>query len=581
MGENINIKEIWKIIKKNFYIPVLSVVIFGFSAFLYSKFSKPVYRATGKIYVGPSKIEIKSLNDVILTDYGERVIKTQIEIMKSSQVLKLAGEKLKLTQSYEGEDLDFLMKNISVSMVEGTYIIEVSSEYNSPQLARDMVNAIISAYFEFQKNTFTMDISNTLISITDRLTETKERLKKLEESLISFVKSNDVEDENENDNSLSKIKSLLVEKKTELIFLRSRYGDKHPLVITKEKEMKGMERLYEEEKKKEIEERERAIRFSILQRDVEAEREVYNTLLREMKRIDTLGNIKDMDIKLVESAKLPLHPVKPRPLRSSFFGAFVGLMFGIMIIFLLVSIDTTIEREGDIEENYNLPVLLSVSHIKFENFSEILKDNHPLYERFYSLLTLAGFISPDPKTFLVVSGTKDEGKTFVSFLFSSSLAKGGNKVLLIDMDFKGQKLKEILGVKGNYGLCDCLIGTLLTKDAIFETGIKNLHFLPSGNSPPIGPSLLLRTGFQRLYKELKESYDYIIIDTPPLLFYSHPLEIMNFVDFVLLVVRAGMTTKQDLKRTISMLKSCKAKAMGVVFNYAEEKRYYYRYYYSS
>jgi len=583
MGAEINIKEIWKIIRKNYSIVLLSVFIFSFSAFLYSKFSKPVYRAVGKIYVGPPKIEIKSLNDIILTDYGERVIKTQIELLKSSRVLKIAAEKLNKNYKLHGAEIDSLIKHINVSTVEGTYIIEVSAEHNSPDMARDMVNAIISAYFEFQKETFAADVSNKLLSITDRLIETKERLKKSEETLIEFVKNNNfvVEDGDEKGSPISSMKKVLVEKKTELVSIRSKYGDKHPLVVAKEREIRGMEKLFEEERRRSLEEREKEIRFSMLQRDAEAEREIYNTLLREMKKIDVMSNIKDMDIKLVEEANLPLRPIKPKPLRSSLFGAFAGFMSGIIAIFLLENLDTTIKRESEIEENYNIPVLATIPHIKFQDFSEILNLKGGIHERFYSILTLAGFISHNPKTFLVVSDGTNEGKTFISLLFSVSLARGGNKVLLLEMDFRGQILKEVLKVKSNFGLSNYLIGEVSAKDVIFETEVKNLYFLSSGNNPPISPSLLLKKKFQELHDELRKLYDYIIIDASPISFYSHPLEVVNIVDFVLLIVRANYTTKQDLKRAISMLRGVKAKAMGAVFNYAEERRSYYRYYYSS
>lgn len=582
MKKEVNIKEIWKIIKRNFPVLIFSVVIFGFSSFLYAKFSKPIYRAIGKIYMGPSKIEIKSLNDFILADYGERVIKTQIELLKSAQVLKIAAEKLNINQKLDSEGVDFLKEHISISAVEGTYIIEVSAEHNSPQLARDMVNAMMKGYLDFQKSAFSSDISNTLNSIMERLIEVKERLKKSEENLLDFVKKNNVKetDGEEKGSFLSMIKNLLVERKTELISLRARYGNKHPLVLQKESEIRDMERLFDKEREKAIEEQEKAIRFSMLQKDVEAEKEIYNTLLKEMKKIDTLGNIRDMDIKLIEEAKLPLHPIKPKPLRSSLFGVFVGFMIGIIAVFILENIDSTIKRESEIEEDYDIPILASIPYIKFQKFSEILNGEHLNYEKLYSILTLAGFISHEPKTFLVVSSQEDEGKTFVSLLFSASLARG-NKVLLQELDFKRQKLKKILNVGRDDGLSNYLLGRSAIKDVIFETEIKNLYFLPSGNNPPISPSLLLKKGFQKLYEELRGIYDYIIIDTPPLLFYSHPLEMVGVADFILLVVRANHTTKQDLKKTISLLKGVKAKAMGIVFNYAEERRYYYKYYYSS
>jgi len=583
MGEEIGVKEIWKIIRKRHYVLTLSVFIFSFSAFLYSKFSKPVYRALGKIYVGPPKIDIKSLNEIILNDYGERVIKTQIELLKCSQVIQLAVEKLRKNRKLLDGEIGSLIKHINVSAVEGTYIIEISAEHNSPEVAKDMVNAVISAYFEFQKNTFATDVNNTLFSITHRLIETKERLKKSEETLIEFVKKHDfgVERGDEDGSLVAKMKNILTEKKMELVSLKSRYGNKHPFVIAKEREIMGIEKLFEEERKKLLEEKEKEIRFSILQRDAEVEREIYNTLLREMKKIDVMSNIKDMDIKLVEEATLPVRPIKPKPLRSSLFGAFAGFMIGLITIFILENVDTTIKRESEIEEGYNLPVLVALPHIKFQEVSEVLSLRGGIHEKFYSILTLAGFISPDPRTFLVVSSGLKEGKTFTSLLFSVSLARGGNKVLCIDMDFKGKGLKDVFKTKNNSGLTNCLMGEVSAKEVIFETEVENLYFLPPGENLPLSPSLLLKKRFEELHAELRKTYDYIIIDTSPILFYPHALEVVNAADFLLLVVRANYTTKQDLRRAISLLKGVKAKAMGAVFNYGEERRYYYRYYYSS
>lgn len=587
--EEFGIKEISRAVKKRYKILVISPLLFGISAFLHSYFSPPVYMAKGKIYMGPKNVEIRSLDEFVLADYGERILNTQVEILKSEPVLKMTAEALSLERRFglkEGEGVDYLRRNIKVQTVENTYIIEISAHHTSPDLARDMVNMLMRSYEEFLRRSVNEDVRDALTWVTDRLHETKEKLKISEEGLIDFVKKHGVV-ESEGDGSKGAspsehLKNILLEKKSELISLKSRYGEKHPLVEIKEREVKEMERLFNEERRRAIEEQEKMIKLSILRREVEANREIYNTLLRETKKIDILKNNNEISIKLLEEARKPIRPVSPRPLRSGLLGAFTGFITGLIAVFLLETLDVSIKRESEIEESFDVPVLLTIPRIEKEEVHEFIKGDHPVYEKFYQLVTLVEFMVSNPKVFQTVSWSPDEGKSLFCILFATSLAKAGHRCLIIDTDFRGSRMKEDLRVSSGKGLSDYLMNDASLREIVNETSMRDLFYISAGRKPPVSFSILLKRSFPGMIEELRKEFDFIIIDTPSLIFYSHSLEIANLSDFVILLVRANFTTKHHLKKLISTMKSVQAKAMGIVFNYAgEEKKYYYYKYYHS
>ena len=200
------------------------------------------------------------------------------------------------------------------------------------------------------------------------------------------------------------------------------------------------------------------------------------------------------------------------------------------------------------------------------------------------------FLSPHDgcKVICVTSSVAHEGKSSVSYNLSSVIADGSSKVLLLDADLRASHLQLSLGSKGKEGLSDILAGLVSSEDYMSlikkDENHPNLDILVAGKVPPNPSELLSSERMVTLLDELKKEYDYIIIDGTPLCLVSDMLVLSPYIDGYVIVVRAEMTNKKILNKSVSMIKKINGKVLGFVLSRKQQKkseRYYYGEYGSS
>lgn len=200
------------------------------------------------------------------------------------------------------------------------------------------------------------------------------------------------------------------------------------------------------------------------------------------------------------------------------------------------------------------------------------------------------FLSPHDgcKVICVTSSVAHEGKSSVSYNLSSVIADGSSKVLLLDADLRASHLQLSLGSKGKEGLSDILAGLASSEDYMSlikkDENHPNLDILVAGKVPPNPSELLSSERMVTLLDELKKEYDYIIIDGTPLCLVSDMLVLSPYIDGYVIVVRAEMTNKKILNKSVSMIKKINGKVLGFVLSRKKQKkseRYYYGEYGSS
>jgi len=217
--------------------------------------------------------------------------------------------------------------------------------------------------------------------------------------------------------------------------------------------------------------------------------------------------------------------------------------------------------------------------------------NSPIAEAYRSIRTfiLLSTGGNPPRVIMVTSPTRSEGKTTTSLNTAISLTKSNSKVVIIDADMRRPKLHNIFSVENIAGLSTFLSGNInFGEHLIKKTYVENLDLISSGPIPPNPAELLSSSRFQELIYNLYSIYNFIIIDTPPVIGISDPLIISSYTDGVILVIRSGMTDKNAVKEARRLLLSINAKILGVVLNSIDEAsiRYshyynYYKYYYTN
>lgn len=214
----------------------------------------------------------------------------------------------------------------------------------------------------------------------------------------------------------------------------------------------------------------------------------------------------------------------------------------------------------------------------------ILRDRSPfmMREAYKALRTNVAFSLPgnDAKCIAVTSGSRGEGKSYNSVNLAISFAQIGKKVILLDCDMRLPTVASKLGIKAKPGLSDYLVGQAELED-ILRRDVEGVDVIPAGNIPPDPTGLLESVQLEELMTQMREYYDYIIIDLPPVNTVADAAIVSRCIDGFLLVVRHGNTVNKDITEMLRQLRMVGAKILGFLYNDVpvEGKRYYYRYYY--
>ena len=276
----------------------------------------------------------------------------------------------------------------------------------------------------------------------------------------------------------------------------------------------------------------------------------------------------------------------------SVIGVALGMFFACGIVAVSVITNTSIKSDEDIQKCTGLSVLGAIPDYKGKKQKKIMwPEDLPFNasESIYQLRTGILYSSKDVKTIVVTSAFENQGKSFISFHLAYSLSQVGKRVLLVDTDMRKSVLQRRMGLEGvKLGLSEYLSGNAELGQVIYDVGIPNMHVLFSGKLVPNASALLSAKWLENLCTEVRDSYDYIIFDTPPICVVGDAAIVASFCDGALLVVENGVTKKKTLAQMKSEMDKVGANVIGVVQNMVGSKKdssYYgkgnYGYYYGN
>lgn len=303
----------------------------------------------------------------------------------------------------------------------------------------------------------------------------------------------------------------------------------------------------------------------------------YTTLASKLEELRVNEQLEIGSGTVVSPAILDARPVSPKPVRNGSLGLAVGLMFGLGMAFLYEYLDNTIKSDEEAERLYGVPVLGHIPFVKLEKGVEqhlaiVEKPGSAAAESYRVLRNSLDFINFEHKikTLMVTSSAPSEGKSTVAANLAASLAQAGAKVAMVSCDFRRPTTEGFFGLPNVLGLSDVLLGRNSLKAALQRPGGEQLVVLTSGKMPPNPSELLGSTKTQELIKSLEEWADWVIVDTPPLLAVSDAAAVARWADGVLLVSRAGASTRESAEKGAEMLTNVGANVVGVVITGSEE-----------
>lgn len=354
---------------------------------------------------------------------------------------------------------------------------------------------------------------------------------------------------------------------------------------------------------------ERLVQYNILKREAEANKSLYEGLLTKLKEAGIASGLRSSNIRVVDAAMIPSSPARPAKARNIALALLVGLVGGIGLALLREYMDNTVKTPDDIEMLARLPSLAVVpaftgpngrgrrhrllrgaatngQETRVELVSHQLPKSH-ISEAFRALRTALLLSQADhsPQVILVTSPLPREGKTTTAANLAVTLARLGDKTLLMDADLRKPGIGRALALgDGKYaGLSSYLAGvSSLDLVTIPHPVIENLAAIPTGPLPPNPADLLSSRKITEAIAELRTKYKFIVIDSPPIMAATDAVILSVLADGVLLVVRSGDTPKGAFTRSRDLLASVKCRLLGVVLNavdsHAPDYYYSYRYY---
>jgi len=524
----------------------------------------------------------------------------------------------------------YIEEILDMRMSSSRYSIEWMSKKAEEEKAK--LEKSEKALQEFMK-------ANDIVTLQDRLAITPEKLSEFNtqliraemkrkelEGLYSKVSGINIKDAEtipyiSSDPTIQALRNQKLRAEQNIEELSKKYGSKHPAMLKAQEELKVIDQKREQEikrviasikneyelarnnentlrrtlagtKSEAISMNEKYIQYNTLAREVETNRQLYDALIKKLKEESVTQQVQTVNVWVVEKAEKPETPVKPRKLLNLLLGIIIGLFGGVGLAFFFEYLDNTVKTPEDVESRIGVPVIGAVPLLEKKNeiIEEIIiKEPQSVHAESYKSIRTGILLSSAtklPKNILITSMAPEEGKTATSVNLSLTIARSGYSVVLVDSDLRKPRIHQIFRLNNMSGLSTYLAGATPDIDTILKTPLMNLTVIPAGPLPP-NPSELL--GSQRMIKLielLNERFDLAIWDSPPLMTVTDGLILSNLVDRTIIIVRAGKTTYDIIKRGLKLIDGRRkddsvSNVLGIVINGFDVKnadQYYYKYY---
>ena len=340
------------------------------------------------------------------------------------------------------------------------------------------------------------------------------------------------------------------------------------------------------------------IELARLERQRTANEKVYMMLLEKSEEAKISEASEIGTVSLLDKAVIPQKQLWKKKILNIVLGFIMGLIISLGVAFIIEYFDTSIKDIEDVEETLKLPILASIPTIKADRKKGEIEDirnrlithyrpRSPISESYRSLRTSLRFASIDGgiKTVVLTSPAPKEGKTLTASNLAITEAQAGRKTLLLDTDLRRPMVHHLFNLKKEDGISKVLTDELKLNDAIKKTGVENLYAITSGPVPPNPSELLGSKKMKKVLEELKEKFDMIILDSPPIIAVTDPVVIGQEVDGMVMVIRSGRTTRDIAEKAKNNAEYVHIKLLGVVLNdidvrnvYGSSRYYYYKYY---
>jgi capsular exopolysaccharide synthesis family protein len=573
-------------------------------------------------------------------------------------------------------------KNLTVSQISQTRVIEVLFKASDPHLAADFVNTLDAEYIESNIEARWKMSERTSVWLGHQLDDTREKLERSELRLqryarqvgLLFTSADNQEKTNVaeekltqlqaavsraqelrsaaqsryeiakaaspdsvadvlNDQTLRDLQRQITDLHRQQAELNSLYTPKYEKVRRVAVQLAPLEEAFKRERnsvldrirndyqtalrqeeilrsdyKKQsaviLDQADKSIQYNILKRDVDSNRQLYESMLQQFKAASVASVMRASNIRIIDPGKVPSAPYAPNLTINAALGAIAGLVFGAAFILIRRSTDRTLQKPGDVyfwtrlselgvipakSVTVNAKTSGWIERVRFTgalaspskkqlvptviDSTSLPKKRSVLAEAFRNVITSVLFSGHDgtsPRMLVVTSANPAEGKTTVTANLAIALAEIRLKVLIVDADLRKPRMHELFNLDNELGLSTILSAETLTMDEVHDivqiTKTPGVHVLPSGPPTHVAANLLRSPHLEQILTELKSEFDMILIDTPPAIQLTDSRIVGKLADAVILVARAGHTTRDAAIAVAGRFAEDRIRLLGAILN---------------
>ena len=507
MNDFMELRNVMTSVWRRWWLLVALTAIGAALGYAISRAQTPVYHASTTVLVGES-ITSSSVDRVDI-QISEALIQTYVEIARRQPVMQGVVTALNLNESWQD-----LSKRVTVTAIESTQLIEIGVEANSPEQARIIADEIVNqlillspSSFESTENQLTTSFNREqIIKLQERIVAGQQRLSEIDAAI---------------NNSISEI---------ELTALQTERAALEGLII-------------------------------------EWERNYTQLLTLTVPRRDPT------QLSVVEPAHSSNRVIRPRIQLNTILGGAVGMMLALGLIFLLDFLDDTYKSLKDFSRTEEVNILGSIRKIKGKKLSDklvaYLQPHSPITESYRIIRSRIRFKRGDnlARSIMVTSSMPEEGKSVTAANLAVVFAQANFKTVIVDADLRHPVLHEAFGVKNQAGLGDMLSSReMKIEECVKSTSVNNLQILTSGEPLPDPSSQLGSERMEEIIRDLKKIADIVIFDTPPVLVFADAITLSRRIDGIIMVIRAGKSTRSAVNQTLLDLQNANANLLGSIFN---------------
>ena len=354
----------------------------------------------------------------------------------------------------------------------------------------------------------------------------------------------------------------------------------------------NLARLLASAKREASEVNKKEVDFNRLRREQEMSAKIVDLVTKRLKDVDLAGLLRTNNVRVLDAAEAPGSPSSPNLRFALLIALAAGLALGVGQAFLREQLDNTVKTQDDLEHSSRAAFLGLIPTVKPADLEPgqtpdlhiQRKPKSPVAECCRIVRTNLLFLATEKplQRLLVTSSGPQEGKTTAVINLGITFAQSGQRVLLVDTDLRRPRLHRAFGLSGEVGLSSVLLDETLLARALQPTSVPGLSVLACGPLPPNPAELLHTERFRALVVELSRRFDQVVFDSPPVGAVTDAQILSACVDGVLLLAKAGKTTKDGLQRARRALSDVNARVVGAVLNAVDltdrSSGYYYYYY---